>query len=310
MREVQNRIAGWGPLLFRLREKASPGETQSVEASQRDGSVYKLQGRRRKPWAAAKSGQIIGCYETKTAALEALEKLSGRDITERYNMTFEEVFEAWKAEHYKTITQSGVASYNRAFDVFEPLHGQKFRTFRTADFQRVIDQHMEKKHSTVSKYKQLITQMSQWAMREEVITTDFAKYVRLPEVQKVEKEICTDDDIKKLEQDGSETARIVLMLLATGMRIGELFSLPVENYHETYVVGGEKTEAGRNRIIPIRPEGREYFAGHRPPAPVWLHRGQGGGQFSPEKLLPVIRQAGNSPKIPSCHPPIPTPPEP
>ena len=27
-----------------------------------------------------------------------------------------------------------------------------------------------------------------------------------------------------------------------------------------YVVGGEKTEAGRNRIIPIRPEGKQYFA--------------------------------------------------
>jgi len=49
------------------------------------------------------------------------------------------------------------------------------------------------------------------------------------------------------------------MLLSTGMRIGELFSLPVADYHGTYVVGGEKTEAGRNRIIPIRPEGRQYF---------------------------------------------------
>ncbi len=50
------------------------------------------------------------------------------------------------------------------------------------------------------------------------------------------------------------------MLLSTGMRIGELFSLPLKNYHETYVVGGSKTEAGRNRVIPIRPEGREHFA--------------------------------------------------
>ena len=49
------------------------------------------------------------------------------------------------------------------------------------------------------------------------------------------------------------------MLIYTGMRIGELFTLPLEDYHETYVVGGEKTEAGRNRVIPIRPEGRGYF---------------------------------------------------
>jgi len=50
------------------------------------------------------------------------------------------------------------------------------------------------------------------------------------------------------------------MLIYTGMRIGELFSLPLEDYHDTYVVGGEKTDAGRNRVIPIRPEGRGYFS--------------------------------------------------
>ena len=63
------------------------------------GTVYKLSGRRRRPWVAAKNKVIIGYYERKTDAIEALEKLSGRDLSERYNMTFAEVFEIWKAEH-------------------------------------------------------------------------------------------------------------------------------------------------------------------------------------------------------------------
>jgi integrase len=73
------------------------------------------------------------------------------------------------------------------------------------------------------------------------------------------REIFSDSDVEKLEADGSEAAKIILMLIYTGMRIGELFSLPLQDYHKTYVVGGEKTEAGRNRVIPIRPEGRRYF---------------------------------------------------
>lgn len=223
------------------------------------GTVYKLQGRRRRPWVAAKGKVVVGYYETKTAALEALNGLSGRSLDERYNMTFSDVFEAWKKEHYREITDAGRETYNTAYKVFAPLHEKKFRDLRTGDFQAVIDPHMDKAHSTVSKYKQLITQMSAWAIREELITTNFAKFVRLPENVKKEKEIFSDSDIKKLEKDGSETAKIVLMLIYTGMRIGELFELPLENYHKTYVVGGEKTEAGKNRIIPIRKEGRKYF---------------------------------------------------
>lgn len=223
------------------------------------GTVYKLQGRRRRPWVAAKNRTVVGYYETKTAALEALNRLTGRSLDERYNMSFADVFEAWKEEHYKEITDAGRASYNRAFDVFAPLHRKKFRDLRTADFQTVLEPYMKQSHSTLSKHKQLITQMSAWAVREELITTNFAKFVRLPENVKKEKEIFSDGEIAKLEADGSDTAKIVLMLIYTGMRIGELFGLPLEDYHETYVVGGEKTEAGRNRVIPIRPEGRAYF---------------------------------------------------
>lgn len=144
--------------------------------------------------------------------------------------------------------------------MFSPLHEKKFRELRTADFQSVLDQSSARSHSALSKLKQLITQMSQWAIRQELITTNFASFVKLPEQTKKEKEIFTDADIEKLKKDGSQAAKIVLMLIYTGMRIGELFTLQKENVYEAYVIGGEKTEAGRNRIIPIRSEGRAYFA--------------------------------------------------
>lgn len=233
---------------------------KSAKRPNGSGTVYRLQGRRSRPWVAAKNKVIVGYYPTKKDAVEALERLSGQSLTERYNMTFAEVFEAWSAEHYHEVGPKAVEAYNRAFDVFAPLHDKIFRSLRTADFQTVLDPHMTKSHSTVNKYKQLLTQMSSWAIREELISTNFAKFVRLPENVKKEKEIFSDAEIQKLEADGSDAAKIVLMLLYTGMRIGELFSLPLSDYHESYVVGGEKTEAGRNRIIPIRPEGKQYFA--------------------------------------------------
>ncbi len=235
-------------------------QKKALKRANGTGTVYKLQGRRKRPWVAAKSGVIVGYYDKKTSALEALARLQGRSLDEIYNWTFKEVYEAWKDEHFRDIGAKGTESYERAYDIFEPLHERKFRELRTADYQAVIDQYSAKSYSTLSKFKQLVTQMSQWGIRQELITTNFASFIKLPENVKKEKEIFSADEIKKIEKDGSQEARLVLMMIYTGMRIGELFGLRTENVHETYVIGGEKTKAGRNRIIPIRSEGRKYFA--------------------------------------------------
>ncbi len=231
------------------------------------GTVYKMSGRRRRPWAAVKDKVWIGNYETKTAALEALGKLVVDPVADRYNLTFAEVFKLWKAEHYQDVGEAGAEQYDNAYEVFADLHSRKFRDLHTSDFQEVIDRHSSKSVSTVSKYKQLLTQMSEWAIRERIIQTNFAHYVKAKGRASVGREPMNDEEIalifKAAETD--ETAKIVAMLLATGMRIGELFQLPAADYYGDYVIGGEKTEEGRNRIIPIRKEGRpffEYFAQH------------------------------------------------
>lgn len=131
--------------------------------------------------------------------------------------------------------------------------------------------------------------------------------MRIPENVKKEKEIFSDSDIAKLEADGSDAAKIVLMLVYTGMRIGELFALPVEDCHETYVVGGEKTDAGRNRVIPIRPEGRGYFRyfAQQADGPLLLSGYAGEripNNFPQAGLLPSAGQAWHRAKDPARHP--------
>lgn len=236
------------------------------------GTVYKLQGRRSRPWVAAKNRVIIGYYERKTDALEALAALTGRNLTAQYNMTFSQVYAAWSKEHFQDIGPKGEESYRRAYVIFTPLHEKKFRDLRAGDFQAVIDAHRDKSASTLSKYKQLITQMSAWAVREEVANTNFASFVKIPESVKKEKEIFSPEEIAALEADDSDAAKIVIMLIYTGMRIGELFDLPLSGYHETYVVGGEKTEAGRNRVIPIprKVQSRFSYFAERATGPLFL----------------------------------------
>lgn len=241
-------------------KKQEAPQRRALKRPNGTGTVYKLQGRRSRPWVAAKGKVIIGYFDKKTAALEALARLQGRSLDEVYNWTFAEVYMAWKENHFRNVGENSIVSYEWAFDAFVPLHNRRFRELRTSDFQSVIDANSDKSHSTLTKFKVLATQLSQWAIQQEITTTNFASFIKLPEAVKKEKEIFTPEDIAKLEADGSQTAKLVLMLIYTGMRIGELFGLRVENVFDNYVVGGEKTEAGRNRIIPIRSAGRGYFA--------------------------------------------------
>ena len=283
------------------KQEAAP--KKALKRANGTGTVYKLQGRRTRPWVAAKGKTIIGYFDKKTAALEALARLQGRSIDEIYNWTFKQVYEAWKDEHFREIGVKGTESYERAYGVFEPLHDRKFRELRTADYQAIMDKYRDKSHSLLSKFKQLATQMSQWGIRQELITTNFASFIKLPENVKKEKEIFSREDIQKLEADGSQAAKLTLMMVYTGMRIGELFGLRTENVHETYVIGGEKTEAGRNRIIPIRSEGRKYFAEFKERAKGELLISGYSGQkvianFRNRDFYPLLERLGISKKTP------------
>lgn len=223
------------------------------------GTVYNLGDGRSKPWAARKNGKLIGTYPTKKDAQEALERLSGRTLSETYNLTFAEVYERWKVSHFPDIGETAVAQYEISFKIFTDLHKRRFRDLRTPDYQEVLDRHAGKSENTVGKYKQLITQMSTWAIENELITVNFASFAVARGRQAKAHEAFTPEEIAKILADGSEAARVVSMLFSTGMRIGELFALRLDDYHETYCIGGEKTDEGRDRVIPIRAEGREHF---------------------------------------------------
>ena len=285
-------------------KKQTPQKRKHLKRANGTGTVYKLSGRRTRPWVAAKSKVVIGYFATRADAQIALESVSGKKLNDRYNMTFDEVYEEWNSECFKELSEKSVLAYKHAYVIFKSLHSRKFRELRTRDFQEIIDEYIDKgrSYSMLNKLRNLISQMYKWAVREEVCMTNFSKFIRLPENKKKEKEIFTDDEISKLEKDDSEPAKIVLMLIYTGMRIGELFALPLSDYHNTYVVGGEKTDAGRNRIIPIRPKGRkyfEYFAVNGGPMLLSKYKGQHEpSNFRNRDYYPLLERLGIDRKTP------------
>lgn len=235
------------------------GKKQTVDARKRRkrsngmGSITKKTGRKARPWEAQKNGVYIGCYETKHEAELALAKIVDARVTETLNLTFAQVYEKWKPEHEREITASGMAGYEAAYKHCSDLHNTVFRKLRASDFQSVIIA-MESKglsKSSCEKVVQLFGQLSKWAIREEICHTNYAQFVTIKAEQKSQKTPFTPEQIKKIQAAKSPAANIALLLLATGCRPNELFSAKLENCHDAYFVSGSKTEAGKNRAIPV-----------------------------------------------------------
>ena len=93
------------------------------------------------------------------------------------------------------------------------------------------------------------------AYANDFILKNYAELIQLPLLGKSEMHRpFTSQELQTLwANSDDDVVRIMLIYIYTGMRPIELMEMPVENVHlkELYMVGGVKTEAGKNRRIPI-----------------------------------------------------------
>lgn len=217
------------------------------------GTVVKKQGNRSKPWEAQKAGVYIGCYATRYEAEQALLSIPDARIVETLNMTFRQVYDKWLPEHSRKIGEHGLESYKNAYKHCSSLYDKTFRKLRTADFQAIIVEMEEKglAKSTCEKVVQLLSQLSKWAIREELCRTNYAQFVTIKAGQKKQRVPFTDEQIKAIKESGNAAADVAVLLLATGCRPKDLFTAELKNCFDTYFISGSKTEVGRDRVIPV-----------------------------------------------------------
>lgn len=107
-----------------------------------------------------------------------------------------------------------------------------------------------------------------YAMKNEIVGKRFSTFIDLGEnEEKSKRKPFTQEEIDKLFQsvDTIESVDTVLIMIYSCMRVGEMLTIETANVHleERYMIGGIKTEAGKNRIIPINrkiePFIRKYY---------------------------------------------------
>lgn len=244
------------------------------------GTVYKLSGHRRKPWIARmtvgwttvinkKTGkevpkqlyETIGYFEEKTEAIDALTIYRVSPVIPKADITFEELYNEWsKIKFEEEISHQTIDNYKAGWKHLSKYKKVLFRDLRTSHLQTVINECRIKglSKSTLKKIKIVASMMYDYAIDNDIVDKNYAKKIKIKKEEKTEKEAFTDLEIKKIEDkiDIVEWADVIIVLIYTGLRITELldltkFSIDLENQ---LIKGGIKTDAGKDRIVPIHPK--------------------------------------------------------
>lgn len=246
------------------------------------GSIVKLDGNRRKPYAVRipardKYGRVrqqyLSYHRTSPEAQAALDAYNaGRaaySVPEpnALSVTLQEVYDLWSAREYQRAGAASVRSRKASWKRLSVLKDHKMRSITVDHLQEIIDEDEEAgaSQSKINNDKGLMIALYKYAMERDIVTKDCSKYVRVPLVgPKYVKGVISDPQLKQLEQmaqAGFPWADTVLMLCYTGFRITEFLTLTPFSYHpeEQYLQGGIKTDAGRNRPVPIHPKIEPYL---------------------------------------------------
>lgn len=231
------------------------------------GSIIKLSGKRRRPWAVkitagwtddGKQIQKYLSYHAKRAeAQQALVEFNKNphDL-DAARITFAEVYDKWSVDDYKQLSPKTVIGYKAAYKHCKVLHNKVFKEIRTAHLQSVIDAIDAPSMKDVTKF--LFQKSYRFAMENDIVQKDYSKYLKMPKREKPKEKVpFTRDEIDFLwdNLEGIKYADLTLILLYTGMRVGELIDMDKKDIHleERYMIGGNKTDAGKERVIPIHP---------------------------------------------------------
>lgn len=238
------------------------------------GSITKMSGRRRKPWRVrVTSGwtpegkqlyKNIGTYATRAEAMDALAawnvnphssaEQAKRDAVAQ-GMSFTDIYNAMLQYRGDSLSDGMRALYRVGYNNLEPLHQLAFLSIKKPQLQDAFNA-CKKSSATKNKMKVLVNAIYKYAIEHEITEKDYSKMVDLEPTKNLkDHEPFTEEEIaaiwKRAEAD--DTAKIILIQIYTGCRIEELLQMEKEsvNLPEQYAIGGIKTDAGKDRIIPF-----------------------------------------------------------
>lgn len=246
------------------------------------GRITKLKGNLRKPYRAMVSvgkdsnGNPIGkllkpvsYFETYNEAYQALMEYNKSPYDFSNNMTIKELYEKWSDEKFKEVSASRIRAFKASWKYCEQIYDVKVQELTAKELRNFFDYCSSKlslKDNMTINVKSMLTQMLDYALEYELVEKNVAKNIKLKtknlEVKK-QHEPFTEEEFEKIKAHVNDSIymEIIYVNCYMGWRPSELLELELDNINleKWFAVGGSKTKAGKNRIVPIHKSIRDMI---------------------------------------------------
>ena len=202
-------------------------------------------------------------YEKKKDALADIPTLKNAQ-EQKKSPTLYDLYELYtRTKKFDRLSKSQRDKMGFAWNRLKPIQLVKISELTIETMQQTIDD-SAKTYYPARDMKVLLSHLYTIAIQRGDESQNRAEYVELPDAPTAKRQVFTETDLAKLWDDyngqcpsgtveAHEFTGYILMMIYTGMRVGELYRLEMSSFHidKHYIIGGEKTEAGRDREIPI-----------------------------------------------------------
>lgn len=209
--------------------------------------------------------------EVRNLAPDLFDKIQKK--TQKRVPTFKDIYHILDEEEFSKLSKSARNGYASWIKHFETIYNRTIDNITLADLQYIFDND-KSKNGTQMHMKVLCSKIFEYAVIHQYIPRDFdyTSYIRTAEFKQSTKHYpFTMDEIKKLKTINTSEAHLMLIYIYTGLRAGELLKINRNNIHInepcsddgsnkliSYIVTGSKTDAGKNRIVPIHNDIKQF----------------------------------------------------
>ena len=203
-------------------------------------------------------------FPTKKAALAYCPVLLAEgNIGSSARYTLQEVYEMWEKSYEDRVVKSTMDDYRYAYKHFEAFSSVYIDTITPENLQECLDKCKAGKR-THQNMKVTAGLIWRYAVDHRIIDRDITRNLFIGRHESVKRDPLTDEEVEMFKSEIGKTqyAEYIYALCYLGFRPGELLKLHKDDLHEQeidgkkiyYLVGGGKTQAGRDRAVVIPPQ--------------------------------------------------------